>query len=61
MVLHVFLAMQVGVQLRRSIQGSPFGLVLEEPHGLDVLQNVSRGPQTQNNNAIEYHSRWSRQ
>lgn len=34
---HIGLAVRVGVHIDVPVQGSPFGLVLEQPHGNDVL------------------------
>lgn len=37
----IFLAVGVGIELIRSVQGRPFGLLLEKAHCLDVLYRTN--------------------
>jgi len=39
-LLHICLAVLVVIQLVASVQGRPLGLVLEQTHGLNILQPV---------------------
>jgi len=42
--LQVVLAMRVEISLGTTVQWRPFGLVLEQPHGLDILVSASGYP-----------------